>query len=107
VTSLEVLKTPQGLDVIITGYSSPRRVTAIDFNFDMKVSGGKTKRVTLSRNVDSQFATWYQNAASAAFGSAFSFTQSVGIQGSGTIDAVSVTVKNAQGNTSTAPVHVQ
>ena len=107
VTSLEVLKTPQGLDLIITGYSPPRRVTTIDFNFDIKTSGGKTKRVTLSRNVDSQFASWYQNAASAAFGSAFSLTQSVGIQGSGTVEAVSVTVKNAQGNSSSTPVRPQ
>jgi len=106
VTRLEALTTPQGVDLIITGYSPARRITSVDFNFDIK-SGGKTRRVTLSRNVDAQFAAWYQNPASVAFGSAFSFTQSIGRQGSGTIEAVTVTLKNAQGNSSSAPVRPQ
>ena len=106
VTRLEALTTPQGVDLIITGYSPARRITSVDFNFDIK-SGGKTRRVTLSRNVDAQFAAWYQNPASVAFGSAFSVTQSIGRQGSGTIEAVTVTLKNAQGNSSSAPVRPQ
>jgi hypothetical protein len=106
VTNLDVVKTTQGLDLVITGYSPSRRVTSVDFNFDVK-SGSKTQRVTLSRNVDSLFATWYQNAASASFGGAFSFTQSVTMQGSGTVVTVSVTLKNAQGSNSSALVHPQ
>jgi hypothetical protein len=106
VMNLEVIKTTQGLDLIITGYSPSRRVASVDFNFDVK-SGSKTQRVTLSRNVDSEFATWYQNPASVSFGSAFAFTQSVNVQGSGTIATVSVTLKNAQGDATSALVPPQ
>src|SRR5205085_11795443 len=104
VTSVDVVKTTQGLDLIVTGYSLLRRVTGADFNFDVK-SDGKTQRITLSRNVDSQFATWFQNPASVGFGSAFSFTQSVVVQGGGTIETITVTLKNAQGSSTSAGVH--
>jgi hypothetical protein len=102
VTNLQVQTTAQGADLIITGYSTPRRVTGIDFVFVVK-SGSKTSTVTLSRNVDAQFTGWYQNAASVAFGSAFSYTQSVSVQ-NGTIQTVTVILKNAQGSTSSAAV---
>jgi hypothetical protein len=106
VTNFVVQTTAQGLDLIITGYSTPRRVTSVDFLFQVK-SGGKTQTITLSRDVDSQFAAWYQNPASSAFGSAFSFTQVVTIQGNATIQSVTVTLKNAQGSTSSAAVQPQ
>jgi hypothetical protein len=105
VTNLDVRATPQGVDLILTGYSTSRRVTGLDFAFEVK-SGTKTQTITLSKNVDSQFAIWYQNAASAAFGSAFSFTQAVTIQG-GTIQTVKVTLKNAQGSGSSGALPPQ
>src|SRR5262249_13189996 len=87
VTDRQAQITAQGWDLIVIGYSTPRRVTGIDFIFVVK-TGSKTQTITLSRNVDSEFAGWYQNPASGGFGSAFSFTQAVAFQGSGTIQTV-------------------
>jgi hypothetical protein len=59
--------------------------------------------VTLTGNVDGLFANWYTNVASVAYGSSFSYTQSFTV-GSGTIQSVTVTLKNPQGNTTSAAV---
>ena len=104
ISSIDIVKTPQGLDLVITGYSVLRRVTGADFNFDVR-NGNKTQHITMSRNVDTLFASWFQNPASVSFGSAFSFTQSVGIQGAGSIDTITVVLKNAQGNSTQIVVH--
>ena len=107
ITSVEAFRTTGGLDVLLTGYSPARRVTSVDFNFDVK-TGSKTQRITLTKNVDSMFGAWFQSPVSIPYGSAFSFSQSFTLQGTGsTIEAVTVTLKNAQGNTSSAAIHPQ
>ena len=107
ITHAQAVRTANGIDLLLTGYSSARRVTSMEFNFEVK-TGSKIQHATLSRNVDPLFAGWYQSPASVAYGSAFSFTQSFTIQGSGsTIESVTVTLKNAQGNTTTALIRPQ
>ena len=107
ITNVEAFRTTGGLDVLLTGYSPARRVTSVDFNFDVK-TGSKTQRVTLTKNVDSMFGAWFQSPVSIPYGSAFSFSQSFTLQGTGsTIEAVTVTLKNVQGNTSSAAIRPQ
>ena len=107
ITNVEAFRTTGGLDVLLTGYSPARRVTSVDFNFDVK-TGSKTQRITLTKNVDSLFANWFQSSVSVPYGSAFSFSQSFTLQGTGsTIEAVTVTLKNVQGNTSSAAIRPQ
>jgi len=106
ITNAQTIRTSNGLDLLLTGYAPSRRVTSMEFNFEVK-TGNKTQHVTLTKSVDSLFGNWYQNSASVAYGSAFSFTQSFILQGSGTIQSVTVTLKNAQGSTTSAPIRPQ
>src|SRR4029079_742358 len=96
-----------GLDLLVTGYAPTRRITGVDFSFQVK-SGSKTITVPVSRSVDSLFGSWFQSPASVTYGSAFSYTQSFVLQGNGaSIDSVTTTLKNAQGNTTSSVIHPQ
>lgn len=108
ITAVTATRTGGGLEVQLTGYSPMRRVTNVEFVFDVRV-GGTLQKVALSRPVDADFRNWFTNPASVDFGSAFSFVQSFLITGGGTTDVEAVTVRlvNAQGGGSFGPVQFQ
>jgi hypothetical protein len=102
ITNVAAVRTSAGLEVQITGYSPSRRVTSVEFAFDVK-TGNTTQLVTLQRNVDADFGAWYHNTTSTAFGSAFSFVQSFAVQGdTSVVRAVTVRLANPQGSTSSS-----
>jgi len=105
ITDVVAIRTAGGLDIQITGYSSPRRVASVEFNFDVKV-GNKTQRIPLARNVEVDFGTWYRHPASVQFGSSFSFLQSFTIENgtASAIEGVTVRLTNAQGSTTSVTV---
>ena len=107
-TNVTAVRTAGGLEVRITGYAPMRRVTSVEFTFDVRV-GGTVQRIPLSRSVDADFANWYVNPASTAFGSSFSFLQSFIVTGgtSNAIESVTVRLTNAQGSTSSGPFALQ
>jgi len=71
-------------------------------------NGSKTQQVTLSKNVDADFANWYRNTTSTLFGSSFSFVQSFSVQGDASlIQNVTVRLANAQGSTTSSAVRLQ
>jgi Putative Ig domain len=97
-TNVSAARISGGLRVQVTGYSPERRVNNVDFAFDVKTSSGN-QRVTLSRNVQPEFDTWYRSGASSAFGSSFTLEQMFTVQGDTSgITAVTVTLTNAQGS---------
>jgi hypothetical protein len=107
ITNVAALRTSSGLEIRITGYSPTRRVTSVEFAFDVK-TGNTTQVVTLQRDADADFTAWYRNSASTAFGSAFSFVQSFTVQGdTSAITTVTVRLANAQGSTSSSPSSLQ
>jgi hypothetical protein len=107
ITNISAVRTSGGLEMRITGYSTPRRVTSVEFAFDVK-TGSTTQRITLQRAADADFGAWYSNKASTAFGSAFSFVQSFTVQGdTSLIETVTVRLANAQGSTSSSPTPLQ
>ncbi len=86
----------------LIGYSPERRVTEVEYSFDVRVNGA-IQKVNLGRDVLAAFTGWFQSAASTAFGSAFGLEQLFTVAGDGNaIEAVTVTLKNAQGNTMSA-----
>ena len=98
-TSITATRLASAVTVRVIGYSPERRVTEIDFSFEVRVNGA-IERVNLSRTVTAEFHTWFQNPTSTPFGSAFRFEQLFGVGGDPrVIDAVTVTLKNSQGNT--------
>jgi hypothetical protein len=103
-TNITAVRTSNRLEVQISGYSPSRRVTTVDFTFDLNVEG-KVSQVTIPANVDATFSAWYTTPASLAFGSAFSFVQAFNVQGdTSMIQSVTVRLSNAQGGTASAVI---
>jgi hypothetical protein len=97
-------KTASTLNVLITGYATGRTLTQIDIAFT-PVEGENVATTKLSLSVAPSFTAWYQSAASQAFGSQFTITLPLTLQGDLTnvttltaaIQSVSVTLTNNQG----------
>jgi hypothetical protein len=101
ITEVTATRTPGGLDIQITGFAPARRVSSVEFSFEM--NGGQ--RVSLPRNVETEFAEWYRSPASTPFGSVFSFLQSFAVQGDAKrIEGVTVRLTNAQGSSTSSTV---
>jgi len=87
------------LTIQIVGFATSREVTQAVFSFSA-AAGQSLANSQFSIPTDSNFATYYQNSANAAFGSQFILTQPFSIQGnaSGVIPQ-SVTLTNRVGTT--------
>jgi hypothetical protein len=97
-TSVRAVRTGNGFDVQIVGFVTSRQVTQAIFRFTAS-SGGNLQTTEVTVPVETVFSRWFQDPASGAFGSQFSFTQSFTIQGDSTaVGSVSVTLVNQQGN---------
>jgi len=106
-TNVAAVRTPGGIDVQITGYAPSRRVTSVEFTFDVR-TGTTTQRVPLTRNVEANFAAWFTSPGSTAFGGSFSYVQSFTIEGDATaVQSVTVRLTNAQGGTVSAVIPVR
>ena len=107
ITSVSASRISGGLQVTISGYSPERRVTEVDFGFDIRMASGGTQRVNLINTAESQFKDWFQSAASVPFGSTFVFQQLFGVNGDSTsIQTVTITLKNGQGSTTSSAITI-
>jgi len=91
--------TSTGFQLEVVGYSTPRQITAVTFNFNAS-PGASLETTTLSLdNPGARFATWYQGAASARYGSQFTLSVPFQVQGSvNDIRSVVVRLSNSQGS---------
>jgi len=106
VTNITAARVSPGLRVLITGYSPERQMISADFGFDVRTPSG-TQRVPLSRTVSADFDVWYRNGASIPFGSSFFYEQLFAVQGdSNTIEAVTISLTNAEGKATSASVPI-
>jgi hypothetical protein len=99
IRSAVLVRTSAGLEVRITGYSSPREVTRAVFRFR---SNNPLAQPEVTVTVEPLFSRWYQDAASTRFGSLFLFTQAFTVQGgdASLVTPESVTLENRTGSTS-------
>jgi large repetitive protein len=99
ISSVRLVRNSSGLSVEVTGYSTAREVTQATFTFG--AAGGQslqTSQVTIP--VENAFSQWFQDVASARFGSQFTLTQAFSIQGdANAVLLQSVTLTNRVGNT--------
>lgn len=87
--------------VTIVGYATTRSITSATFTFT-PAPGATLQTTSVTIPVDQLFVNWYSSAASAAFGSQFTFSQTFNVTGGvSSIASVSVILVNANG-TSTA-----
>jgi hypothetical protein len=107
ITAVSASRISGGLQVTVSGYSPERRVTEVDFGFDIRTSSGSTQRVNLAAAAESEFKDWFQSSASVPFGSTFVFQQLFGVNGDSTaIQTVTITLKNGQGSTASSRVPI-
>jgi hypothetical protein len=90
--------------VIVTGFSSSREVRQAIFRFT-PVAGAQLQTTELTLPVDAAFSRWYQDPASAVFGSQFALSQSFTSSDAASIASVTVILVNQQGQS--APVSAQ
>jgi hypothetical protein len=95
ITSVTIQSAGTGTAIVVSGFSTPRQVTGA--TFVLTISGGSSASTTVTVDVTSVFGQWYQDPASAGFGSAFVYHQPFTISGPGSITSASVTLTNAQG----------
>ncbi|MFN7923982.1 MAG: choice-of-anchor D domain-containing protein [Bryobacteraceae bacterium] len=94
-------------EILVTGFTSTRSVQTINLTFT-GVSGANLQTTTLQANVEGPFSAWYQNAASQPFGSQFTASITVGVNGDiSAVQSVSVTAANARGTSSAQTVSLR
>jgi hypothetical protein len=106
-TGVQARRTGAGLEVTTTGYSTTREMRQAIFRFTA-APGANLQSSELTIPVDATFSRWYQDPASAAFGSQFSFTQTFTIAGdSAGIASVTVMLSNLAGQSAAVTAAVQ
>jgi hypothetical protein len=89
--------TATGLQLLVSGYSTPKSVQELMLNF-AATPGYTLQGASLSADVDFSFTTWYQSTLSQPFGSQFTATVNISISGNGNaLSSVSVSASNATG----------
>jgi hypothetical protein len=96
-SDVRATRAPGSLRVEVSGYSAERRVSTVEFTFDVRVNG-QIEKVVLTRNVEAEFDAWYRSAAANPFGSAFLFAQTFNVDGDvNIVESVTVRLANGQG----------
>jgi hypothetical protein len=94
-----------GFEVVVTGYASSRSVSRIGLAFEAATGQG-LQTTNLSVETESAFNAWYQNPSSRNFGSQFSASIFINVNGSAdAVGAVTATAGNPLGTS--APVRAE
>jgi hypothetical protein len=98
IKNAKLIRTANGLSIQVTGYSTAREVTQAVFHFTA-AAGSSLQSSDVTVPVQSMFSQWFQDSASTAFGSQFTFTQPFTIQGdANAVIPGSVTLTNSLGS---------
>ena len=97
ISAVTAATTSTGFTVTISGFDPTRAVTQATFTF-APAAGSNLQTTTVTLPVQTLFTAWYQNPASAQYGSQFSFTIPFTVSGNVSgITSVTVTLTNATG----------
>ena len=106
ISSISVATTSTGLQITVVGTSTTLDMKTAAFQFT-PAAGAKLQTTSVSVDVSSLFAAWYQNPASLATGSQFSLMEPFTISGNvSTIASVTVTLTNSVGASAPATANV-
>lgn len=104
ITAARLNRTATGFEIQITGYSTTRDVTQAVFRFTAS-QGGTLQTTEVTVPVGPAFTTWFSSAASAPFGSRFTFTQPFTVAGDiSDIASISVSLVNRAGTSAAVTV---
>jgi hypothetical protein len=102
VTATTLARSTNTLTITETGFSNTREIVSASFHF-VPVPGATLTTADFTAPVGPDFATWFADPASLAYGSAFSYTQIFNISGNdaSSIASVQVTLTNSIGQSTT------
>ena len=94
-------------EVVMTGFATNRDVSSVSMQFT-PAAGANLETTSLNVNVESQFSSWYQSAASTSVGSQFSCAITINVTGANTdsIKSLTVTAVNSLGTSQTMTVNL-
>ncbi len=107
-------KTANSFALQITGYATGRSVSQVDMRVTA-ASGENVSNSSLTMNASSAFLAWYQGTQSQQYGSLFTATVTISIEGSvragstlvDAIQSVSLTITNAEGTSNAQTVNLK
>jgi hypothetical protein len=100
-------RTSTGISVAITGFSNTREVATATFNFPA-AAGSHLTTSTITIPANPLFSPYYNDAASIAFGSIFTYDQAFTIQGTATdVQQVGLVLTNGVGASEKMTVAIQ
>jgi hypothetical protein len=106
ISSVTVTTTAAGIQVTVVGTSTTLDMKTATFQFTPS-AGATLQTTSVTVDVSSLFAAWYQNPASLATGSQFSLTMPFTVSGSvSDIASVTVTLTNSAGTSAPAGANV-
>jgi hypothetical protein len=100
-------RTATSVTLLLSGTSTARSVTQLNFAF-AAATGGTLQTTSLNFNAEEAFRAWYQSEASRPFGS--QFTATINLQVNGDVNAlqsITVTAVNARGTSSPVSVNLR
>jgi sugar lactone lactonase YvrE len=98
ITTAAVVRSGTTLSVVVQGYSNTRELTTAIFHFT-PADGSSISTPDITAPVTTVFANWFASAASAQYGSAFTYTQDFTLNNdASTIKSVTVTLVNSVGD---------
>ncbi len=96
------------LALLLSGLSTPRSITQLTFTFAAAANSGTLQTNTLTFNAEEAFRTWYQSEASKPFGSQFTATINLQVNGDlNAVQSITVTAANARGTSSPVTVSLR
>ena len=107
IRSVTATRSGSTFTVTVVGFATDRELTQAMFQFT-GATGSNLQTTSVTIPVDQLFAAWYGSAASAQYGSQFTFTQPFTIQGDpAAVVSVSVTLTNKAGSSTPASATLQ
>ena len=107
ISSITATRNSTGFTVVIVGYASSRDLTQAAFQFTA-TTGTNLQTSSLTVPIDTIFNPWYASAASAPYGSQFTFTQPFTVQGNPqSVVSVTVTMTSKVGTSAPATANLQ
>jgi hypothetical protein len=107
IRSVTAARSAATFTVTVVGYATDRELTQAVFQF-AGASGSNLQTGSVTIPLDQLFAAWYGSAASAQYGTQFTFSQPFTVQGDPTaVVSVSVTLTNKVGSSSPASATLQ
>lgn len=101
ITSVRINRTAAGFEVLVTGFSNTREISAATFRFTA-ASGSALTAADVTVPVQAEFQRWFTSAAAAPFGGQFLLTVPFTVQGggAGNLASVQVSITNGVGTSS-------